>query len=127
MKEKSKLILKIDTTNREEIVLGLYNAQIKTKVFKTARQSEDILIVLNKFILESGYKIDSLTAVLVNISPGSYTGVRVGVTVANTLAWSLNIPVFGYLDLNFEKTLQKAKNSSLNFSKLALPTYLDIA
>lgn len=125
MKEKSKLILKIDTTNREEIVLGLYHSQIKTKVFKTEKQSEDILIVLNKFILDSGYKINDLTVILVNISPGSYTGVRVGATVANTLAWSLDIPVMGYLEKDFEKVLQYTKKTSSKFSKLAFPTYLD--
>lgn len=125
MKEKSKLILKIDTTKREEIVLGLYNNQIKTKVFKTEKQSEDILILLNKFILDLGYKIEDLTAILVDISPGSYTGVRVGATVANTLAWCLNIPVLGYQQKDFDKVLQYVKKTPSKFSKLALPTYLD--
>ena len=126
MKETSILILKIDTTNREEIILGLYNTKIKTKIYKTEKQSEDILVFLNQFVLGLGYKIDDLAAVLVNISPGSYTGVRVGVTVANTLAWSLNIPVLGYQQNEFEKVQQYAKKTPSKFSKLALPTYSDV-
>lgn len=127
MKEKSKLILKIDTIKREEIVFGLYDTQVKTKLFKTEKQSEDILIFLNQFIVDLGHNLNDLTAVLVNISPGSYTGVRVGATVANTLAWSLDIPVLGYLEKDFEKILQYAKKTPSKFSKLALPTYSDAA
>lgn len=40
-----------------------------------------------------------LNRIIVTEGPGSYTGVRIGVTTAKTLAWSLNIPIVGVSSL----------------------------
>src|SRR5690606_31260140 len=44
-------------------------------------------------------KPNDLDKIVVANGPGSYTGVRIGVTTAKTLAWSLNIPVVGVSSL----------------------------
>ncbi|WP_046181244.1 tRNA (adenosine(37)-N6)-threonylcarbamoyltransferase complex dimerization subunit type 1 TsaB [Domibacillus tundrae] len=38
-------------------------------------------------------KPEDLEKIIVANGPGSYTGVRIGVTIAKTLAWTLNIPI----------------------------------
>jgi len=40
-----------------------------------------------------------LDRIIVAHGPGSYTGVRIGVTIAKTLAWTLNIPIVGVSSL----------------------------
>lgn len=38
-------------------------------------------------------KINDIEKVFVSVGPGSFTGIRIGLTFAKVLAWSLNIPV----------------------------------
>ena len=40
-------------------------------------------------------KLADIDAIAVYQGPGSYTGLRVGISVANAMAWALNIPVVG--------------------------------
>jgi tRNA threonylcarbamoyl adenosine modification protein YeaZ len=41
-----------------------------------------------------------ITEVFVGMGPGPYTGLRVGITFAQTFAWARNIPVRGYCSLD---------------------------
>jgi tRNA threonylcarbamoyladenosine biosynthesis protein TsaB len=38
---------------------------------------------------------EQLSAIIVYKGPGSFTGLRIGVSVANTYAYALNIPIVG--------------------------------
>src|SRR5699024_7344353 len=38
---------------------------------------------------------EDLTKIVVAKGPGSYTGVRIGLTTAKTMAWALDIPIIG--------------------------------
>lgn len=118
------MILIIDTTERHIIKLGLSGNDIKWHDMETERQSEDLLIFLDKILKDDGLELKNIDAILVNIGPGSFTGVRVGVTVANTLSWSLDISVSGYRDDKINIALDNLKNIKNNkFSKIVLPYY----
>jgi tRNA threonylcarbamoyladenosine biosynthesis protein TsaB len=48
---------------------------------------------------ECDIKPEELERVIVAKGPGSYTGLRIGVSIAKTLAWTLNIPLVGVSSL----------------------------
>lgn len=108
------MILAIDTTNREKIILELLNKNIeKCFEFETQDQSKDLLVAVNGILKQEKLSLKDIKAIQINPGPGSFTGTRVGVTVANTLGWTLNIPVYG-----------RRKIKQKNFQKIVLPSYL---
>lgn len=49
---------------------------------------------------DAGLQMKDVEAVGVSIGPGSFTGLRIGVTTAKTLAQALNVPVVGIVTLD---------------------------
>ncbi len=117
------MILTINTTNREKIEVGFINNNIWCCFeFETKNQSNDLLIIISAILAKEKISLQNINALLVHTGSGSYTGVRIGVTTANTLAWSLNKPVYGFSDENLDKVLSQVIPSD-QFNSIILPTY----
>ena len=54
---------------------------------------------MERLLGDCDLKPADLDKIVVAKGPGSYTGVRIGVTIAKTLAWTLNIPLVGISSL----------------------------
>lgn len=54
--------------------------------------SESLMPMLSEALIRAGVDKNDLTHVAVTVGPGSFTGVRIGVTAAKALAHALNIP-----------------------------------
>ena len=52
--------------------------------------------------------------IFVTIGPGSFTGVRVGITVAKTISWSLNIPVYPISTLEYLASVNTKYNKIIS-------------
>lgn len=119
------MILGIDTTKREKIFLRLFNKKKEECFeFKTDNQSDDILLAIEGILKINKISPQNLKGIIVDCGPGSFTGVRVGVVVANTLAWTLNLPVLGYKQKNYSFALAKIlKNRQIKFFKPVIPYY----
>lgn len=86
----------MDTTNKY-LVIGLYedDALICGTVKESwKRQSEMLFPMLIECMEEAGWDSDDLDEVVITDGPGSYTGVRIAMSVAKVLCTQKKIPLF---------------------------------
>lgn len=88
-------ILKLDTSSNKEISIGL---RINDKEFVKKKgvsfnSAQVVLPLITSLLSEKKLKLQDIDSIEVNIGPGSFTGIRVGTAIANTLSFALSIPV----------------------------------
>jgi tRNA threonylcarbamoyladenosine biosynthesis protein TsaB len=94
-------ILAIDTSNYALGVALLDDDQVLGEYMTNLKKNHSVRIMpAIQTLMKDCEKLPAdLTKIVVAKGPGSYTGVRIGVTIAKTLAWSLNIPLVGISSL----------------------------
>ncbi|AEP00723.1 tRNA (adenosine(37)-N6)-threonylcarbamoyltransferase complex dimerization subunit type 1 TsaB [Weizmannia coagulans] len=94
-------VLAIDTSNEvlgvsladDHVVLAEYMTNLKKN------HSVRVMPAVQEVMEACGIKPAELDKIVVAKGPGSYTGIRIGVTIAKTMAWSLQIPLVGVSSL----------------------------
>ena len=97
----TKNILFINSTDREKTIVTLIIDQdqfIKEK--ENSRKNQPTLPLIVELLQEHSLELKDIHQIKVNEGPGSFTGVRVGVSIANALSYVLHIPVNGKISLN---------------------------
>lgn len=59
------------------------------------RHGEQLLEVLDQLLASVGARVPELRGVIAGIGPGSFTGLRIGLATAKTIAYTLNVPIVG--------------------------------
>lgn len=112
-------------TDKPEAEVGLFDdqKQLDYEVWQAHRElSLTILQKITELLERNGKAFSDIEGVAGFKGPGSFTGLRIGLTVANTLAYGLRIPVVGsdaeaWIQDGIERLL-KGENE-----KIALPDY----
>ena len=90
-------ILAIDTAASRTCVVVIENGEVVFNEFRDGAMSHGPAL---PELVQAGIKNREITEVLVGMGPGPYTGLRVGITFAQTFAWARNVPVRGFCSLD---------------------------
>jgi tRNA threonylcarbamoyladenosine biosynthesis protein TsaB len=90
-----KNILFIDTSSNKEVVVGLEidSKEDLQKQPLDTRKAQAVLPMIEDLLKKHKLEFKDISEIKVNPGPGSFTGVRVGVSIANALGFLLKIPV----------------------------------
>lgn len=88
--------LAIDTSNELLGVALVRNGTLIGEIMTNMKggQTARLMPAIVTLMEQVNVTTDELEKIVVAHGPGSYTGVRVGVTTAKTMAWGLDIPIF---------------------------------
>jgi tRNA threonylcarbamoyladenosine biosynthesis protein TsaB len=112
-------------TDKPDAEIGLYDGekQLAYETWQAHRElAETIHAKIQELLKPQSLAFEKLQGIVCFQGPGSFTGLRIGLTVANALAYGLTIPIVatqdpGWLEIGI-KRLQNGENDTQ-----ALPFY----
>ena len=95
LKSRIKVSLLIDTRDRYKAKVTIIKSGKKYNFEEgqAENSSQSLLQLIDKALKKCDLKLDDLNFIKVETIGGSFTGVRIGLAVANTLGWVYGIPV----------------------------------
>lgn len=84
--------------------------------------SDTLLLKISQLLKDNKITTEDLKSIVVYHGPGSFTGLRIGISIANAMAYSLDIPVIA---CGGEHWVQQATSqlTSYKFTTVATPAY----
>jgi len=92
------VILVLDTSTRTPVVaLSQTDGTLVAERHWSSnhRHGEELLQHIDELLAEAGVAKSDIEGVIVGTGPGSFTGLRIGLATAKTVAYSLSIPIVG--------------------------------
>ncbi|MBI4101214.1 tRNA (adenosine(37)-N6)-threonylcarbamoyltransferase complex dimerization subunit type 1 TsaB [Candidatus Microgenomates bacterium] len=90
------LAIRTDKPAAELYLLSAGGKQAAKDIWPAGNQlSKQILSHIKQLLNEKNQSLAGLDGIIVFAGPGSFTGLRIGISVANGLAYGLSIPIVG--------------------------------
>lgn len=101
----------------KQLVLGLYKdkellAGISLEAFK--KQSETIFVELNRLLKETNLDYKDIDCVIITKGPGSYTGIRIAMTIAKVLCSQMHKELYTISTMQLYAGIEKQANVILD-------------
>lgn len=100
--------LLLDSSNKYLSVGLSKDKKVIDSIFYEAwqRQSEVMVLEIENILKRNKADVKDLDSIVVGIGPGSYTGVRIAITIAKTMAYALELKLFKVSSLSLLKDRQ---------------------
>ncbi len=106
----------LDSSNKS-LLVGLSKDNIlidKIEYDAWQKQSEYMTSELNNLLKRNSVDPKEIGCVLLTIGPGSYTGIRIALTIGKIFSYALNIKIYPYSSLQILKSLKKPSICLIN-------------
>jgi len=117
------LILTIETSETScSVALGNKGIVVDELLLDNAKShSSQLTLLIDKILKKNNIEFKNLSAVAVSKGPGSYTGLRIGVSTAKGICYALNIPLIAIGTL---EALCEGVNENIHLNSSQLPVLL---
>jgi tRNA threonylcarbamoyl adenosine modification protein YeaZ len=118
------MMLVLDTATRRPVVALADDAGmvLAERTWESKhRHGEELLARLEEALAEASARRSDITAVVVGTGPGSFTGLRIGLATAKTVAYALSIPLVGVSSTRALALAASTANPALQEVTVALP------
>lgn len=101
--------LLLDSSNKYLAVGLSKEKKVVDKIYYEAwqRQSELMAVEIDNILKRNQLTRKDIGAVVVGIGPGSYTGVRIAITITKTIGYALNVKIYAKSSLSLLKDRNK--------------------
>lgn len=117
-------ILCFDTSTKACSVMILDGDKVlanEYQLFEQYAHAENLNPMIERNMKKAGIKFNQLAAVAVGMGPGSYTGLRIGISAAKGFCYALKIPLIAISTLEILAHSAQEKNPNKSFSGIYVP------
>ena len=129
MKKNIKNFLLISVSGDIDYIAAKIDSKFITKKLLKKENKNDLLVTnLLKFVKKNKIRMTKDMSILVNLGPGSYSSLRIALSVAKGISIAKGLKIYGYKKKNLKeitlKNIEKLIKKNLLENKLIKPIYL---